>query len=480
MNKNNITENISIKDIPSALNTDLYNYRASERNWKQNFSEVEVHEMFFRKAPYEGNNFVVAVGMPYALRFLKSKLQEKDGEWLLSQGFSKDFIDYLIKEGPKIFKDVNIWSVEEGTIVFPQEPIMRIQGPTIAVQLLETYFLSQVGYPTLIATKALRSVWATNQLNNNCGLLEMGLRRSQTNSGHCGARAACIAGFGITSDALAAQIFGLPVSGSSLMHADIQRRENEIEAFKSFYEYVSYKDKVIFLIDTYNVIQGAKNAVAVAKEMRSNGHELFGVRIDSGDIKKLIPEVKKIFSDEGFPNVKIMLTGDMNEYKILDLAKIGVNPDFIGVGTELVTGGEKPALGMVYKLKGIIIDGKVVPKIKISGDAGKTTLPGSHQIFRVTNNQTGKLEKDIIGMHDEDISGEHLLKQVVFNGNIIEEWEISDIELTKIAKERASAQINLLPENILNFEKNDSFPVEISSQVQKETEKLLKFYSKAK
>ncbi|MBI2590179.1 nicotinate phosphoribosyltransferase [Candidatus Berkelbacteria bacterium] len=477
MNKNN-NESQSIKDIPSILNTDLYNIRASERNWAQNFSEIEVHEMFFRIPPYKGNNFVIAVGMPYALRYLKSKLDESDSEWLLNQGFSKDFIDYLVKEGSNIFKDVNIWSVEEGTIMFPQEPIMRIEGPTVAVQLLETYFLSQVGYPTLIATKAIRSVWAAKQMGNNASLLEMGLRRSQTNSGHYGARAAYISGFSISSDSLAGKLFGIPVSGSSLMHADIQRRENEREAFKSFYEFVSYKNKVTFLIDTYNVIKGAQNAVEVAKEMRQNGHELFGVRIDSGNVKELIPEVKKIFSEASFPNVKIMLTGDMNEYKILDLAKNKVTPDFIGVGTELVTGGEKPALGMVYKLKGIKHGDEVISKIKISADKGKTTLPGSHQVFRVLDKKTGLLKHDVIGMYDEKIDGEPLLKQVVSNGNIIGEWETSDIDLTKTAKERAEAQIELLPDDVLNFEKeNITVDVIISEKVKKHSEDLIKHHA---
>ena len=226
MKKKNNTENISISDVPSILNTDLYNIRAVERNWKQDFSEYEIHEMFFRVPPYKGNNFVMAVGMPYALRYLKCKIDESDAEWLTNQGFSEEFIKYLLKKGSDIFKDVNIWSVEEGTIMLPQEPIMRIEGPTSAVQLIETYFLSQVGYPTLIATKALRCVWAGKQLNN-AFLLEMGLRRAQTNAGHYGARASYIAGFSITSDALAGKIFGIPVSGSSLMHADIQRRESE-------------------------------------------------------------------------------------------------------------------------------------------------------------------------------------------------------------------------------------------------------------
>lgn len=477
MNKNN-NENQSIKDIPSILNTDLYNIRASERNWVQNFSETEVHEMFFRVPPYKGNNFVVAVGMPYALRYLKAKLDESDSEWLLNQGFSKDFLDYLIKEGNNLFKDVNIWSVEEGTVMFPQEPIMRVEGPSIAVQLLETYFLSQVGYPTLIATKALRSVWATKQMGNDASLLEMGLRRSQTNSGHCGARAAYISGFSITSDAFAGKLFGIPVSGNSLMHADIQRRENEREAFKSFYEFVSYKNKVTFLIDTYNVIKGAQNAVEIAKEMRQNGHELFGVRIDSGNVKELIPEVKKIFSGAGFPNVKIMLTGDMNEYKILDLAKNKVTPDFIGIGTELVTGGEKPALGMVYKLKGIKHGDSVISKIKISADKGKTTLPGSHQVFRVLDKKTGLLKHDIIGMYDEKIDGEPLLKQVVLNGNIVGEWETSDIDLTKTAKERAETQIKLLPDDVLDFEKeNNIVDIVLSEKVKKHSEDLIKYHS---
>jgi nicotinate phosphoribosyltransferase len=451
----------------------LYNIRAVERNWKQDFSEYEVHEMFYRVSPYKGNNFVMAVGMPYALRYLKSKLDEGDANWLLNQGFSKDFIKYLVKQGSDIFKDVNIWSVEEGTIMLPQEPIMRIEGPTSAVQLIETYLLSQVGYPTLIATKALRCVWAGKQLNN-ASLLEMGLRRAQTNAGHYGARASYIAGFSITSDALAGKIFGIPVSGSSLMHADIQRRESEKEAFKSFYEYVSYKDKVTFLIDTYDVFQGAQNAIEVAKEMRQNGHELYGVRVDSGDIKEIIPKLRKMFIEAEFPNVKIMLTGDMNEYKMIELAKQNVFPDFVGVGTELVTGGEKPALGMVYKIKAVKKDGVNIPKIKISADKGKTTVPGPLQVFRTYNKETGLIEKDVIGMYDEQIEGEPLLKQVVFNGNIIEEWESSDIDLTTRAKERAQAQIKLLSDDVLNFEVDKSMKIEISDKVKSVTDTLLK------
>lgn len=467
------TENNSINDIPSLLNTDLYNIRAVERNWKQNFSEYEIHEMFYRKPPYRGNNFVMAVGMPYALRYLKAKLSEGEGDWLLNQGFSKDFIDHLLKQGKNLFKDVNIWSVEEGTIMLPKEPIMRIEGPTSAVQLLETYLLSQAGYPTLVATKALRCFWAAKKMKN-AELLEMGLRRSQTNSGHYGARAAHIAGFGITSDSLASKIFGIPVSGSSLMHADIQRRNSEREAFKSFYEYVLYKNKVIFLIDTYNVFKGAENAIHVAKEMRENGHELYGVRIDSGNIKEIIPRLKEMFSKNGFPNIKIMLTGDMNEYKILKLAKENIFPDFVGVGTDLITGGEKPALGMVYKIKAIKKGNKIIPKIKISADKGKTTIPGSHQVFRIYDKKTGLIDKDILAMSDEIINGEALLKQVVSNGNIIERWENSDKKLTKEARERAQAQILLLPEKIIDFESNKSIPLELTNKVKVTTRNLVK------
>lgn len=257
----------------------------------------------------------------------------------------------------------------------------------------------------------------------------------------------------------------------------IQRRESEREAFKSFYEYVSYKDKVTFLIDTYDVFQGARNAIEVAKEMRQNGHELYGVRVDSGDIKEIIPKLRKMFIEAEFPNVKIMLTGDMNEYKMLELAKKNVFPDFVGVGTELVTGGEKPALGMVYKIKAVKKNGGNIPKIKISADKGKTTIPGPLQVFRTYNKETGLIEKDVIGMYDEQIEGEPLLKQVVFNGNIIEEWESSDINLTTRAKERAQAQIKLLPDDVLSFEAEGSIKIETSDKVKGVTDMLIKKHS---
>jgi nicotinate phosphoribosyltransferase len=402
--------------------------------------------------------------MPYALRFLKAKVTEGDAEWLIAQGFTKDFVNYLVSQSTDLFKGVNIWSVEEGTIVLPYEPILRVEGPSIPAQLLETYLLNQIGYPSLIATKALRCVWAAKQYKNNFALIEMGLRRSPTNAGHFAARSACIAGFSITSDALAAQVFGLPVSGSSLMHADIQRRGDEVSAFRSFYEFVSYKDKVIFLIDTYDVIQGAQNAVTVAKEMRKNGHELYGVRIDSGDVTMLIPKVKQVFSEAGFSNVKIMLSGDMDEYRMLELAKSKVYPDFVGVGTQLVTGGEKSDLGVVYKLKAIVKDGQVIPRIKISADKGKTTLPGSHQVFRVINEDTGQFEKDVMGMHNENLPGEQLLKQVVFNGKVVKDWTISDRDLTFRASKRLVSQVALLPENVLDFEKDEQLKIELSEE----------------
>jgi len=461
----------------SLLETDLYQIRIAERNWVQKYSKIEVHELFFRKAPFNGA-YAIITGIREALRFLEADLSKSECKWLVEQNFSKEFVDYLYNscKDKTLFRGVKVYSVNEGEVVFPHEPIMKVVGPTVPVQLLETYLMYCIGYPSLIATKASRSAYAAKTNNRSVTVTEMGLRRAQTGSGHIGARSAYIGGVDMVCDAYAGLRYGIPTSGGSMMHADIMRRESEAEAFRSFYDYVNYKNKIVFLIDTYDIYKGCANAIEVGKEMLKNGHYLFGVRIDSGDLLEVVPKIREMLDSNGFTKTKIMLSGDLNEYKISDLAKNNVPFDIVGLGTELITGGDQPALGVAYKLTAVEKEGKFIPKIKISASSAKTTIPGAHQVYRFYS-RDGKMSHDMISFDDEPMSaGKPLLGIVYENGHISDDLCYNDIECTFKARESAQKNLNLLPKKYRNIAPAEQFQVILSETVKEARETLSKGY----
>jgi nicotinate phosphoribosyltransferase len=364
-----------------ALLTDSYELTMAYGYWKLGMAEREaVFHLFFRRKPF-GGDFAVSAGLETALDFLEhfryeasdlaylEQLKGQDGSPL----FSPEFLEYLSRFSLK----VDIDAMPEGTPVFPYEPIVRVQGPILHAQLLESPLLNIINFQTLIATKSARICWAARP----DPVVEFGMRRAQGIDGALAAtRAAWIGGCDATSNVLAGKVYGIPVKGTHA-HSWIMAFDDEEESFDLYAQ--TMPQNCIFLIDTYATIEGAKKAISVAKRMREKGVEMIGVRIDSGDLAHLSIGIRRLLDEAGFPKARIMASNELDEQIITDLKHQGAKIDIWGVGTNLVTGKDQPALDGVYKLTAIKDQaGKWQHKVKISEQLVKVTNPGIHQVRR--------------------------------------------------------------------------------------------------
>jgi nicotinate phosphoribosyltransferase len=339
-----------------------------------------VFHVTFRENPFAGQ-FTVACGLATAIDFLRTfHFTDTDVDYLGSQHgndgkplFDSRFLDYL--RGLQLTCDVD--AIPEGTLVFPNEPLIRVVGPIIQCQLLETALLNILNFQSLIATKAARVCVAAK----DDPVIEFGLRRSQgVDGGLTAARAAYIGGCAGTSNLQAGQQFGIPVSGTQA-HSWIMFFENEIEAFQSYAH--AMPNNCIFLVDTYNSIGGIRHATNVAGELRRQGHEMIGVRLDSGDPIALSIEARRMLDAAGFPGARIVCSGDLDEFMIADLKQRGAKIDVWGVGTKLSTGQPDAALGGIYKLGAVRRpSGEWQYRIKLSEESAKASIPGSLQVRR--------------------------------------------------------------------------------------------------
>ncbi len=350
-------------------------------------NKIATFDLFIRSLP-ENWGFLIANGIEDAIDFLSEDFffQSADLDCLRDLRFPQQFLE-LLKE-LKFTGDV--WAVREGTPVAPNAPIMRITAPLIQAQLAETALLNLVNFQTLIATKANRIIRAAA----GAPVVDFGLRRAQgPGAGLKGARAAFIGGCVGTSNVDAGKRYKIPISGTQA-HSWIMAFPNELEAFRAYA--ASFPENVKLLIDTFDVLQGAKNACIVAKEMEASGHRLGAVRIDSGDLAELAGKVRKILDGEGLNYVKVIGTSDLNEYKIQELVEKKAKIDSYGVGTELITGKPVAVLPGVYKL--VQIDDR--PVLKLSSD--KATFPGIKQVYRVMDEHRN-YRFDILALEDEKI-----------------------------------------------------------------------------
>lgn len=374
--------------------------------WKLGMTEHEAcFHIFFRRMPFQGN-FAIAAGLQSAIEYIEAfEFTETDLSYLRSMTsrdgsplFEEGFITYL--SSMKLSLDID--AVPEGTPVFPHEPFVRIKGPLLEAQLVESALLNIINFQTLIATKASRVTRAAD----GDEVVEFGLRRAQGIDGALSAaRAAYIGGCDATSNTLAGKIYGIPVRGTHA-HSWIQAFPSEIEAFRAYADCMPHN--CVFLVDTYDTLQGVRNAVCVGKEMQQKGHSFVGVRIDSGDLAHLSIEVRKILDDGGFHGARIMASNELDEFIIRDLKQQGAKINIWGVGTNLVTGKEQPALDGVYKLSALREkDGEWEYKVKISEQSIKTTLPGCMQVRRYSD--AHGYCKDVI--YDIDLS--HPVKKAV-------------------------------------------------------------------
>ena len=386
----------------SALTTDLYEVTMACGYFKAGVTDHEaVFHVTFRENPFAGQ-FTVACGLATAIDFLSAfHFTDTEADYLGSQRgndgkplFDSRFLDYL--RGLQLTCDVD--AIPEGTLVFANEPLVRIRGPIAQCQLLETALLNIFNFQSLIATKAARVCLAAK----DDPVIEFGLRRSQgVDGGLTAARAAYIGGCAGTSNLQAGQLFGIPVSGTQA-HSWIMFFENEREAFKTYAE--AMPNNCIFLVDTYDSIDGIRHAIEVARELRRQGHEMIGVRLDSGDGAALSIKARRMLDEAGFVNAKIVGSGNLDEYIIADLKQRGAKIGVWGVGTKLSTGQPDGALGGIYKLGAIRRPGgEWQHRIKLSEEPAKASVPGLLQVRRF-HHQNGRFIADAIYEADHSIS----------------------------------------------------------------------------
>ncbi len=368
-------------DHSLGLLTDLYQLTMAHGYWKLGKARDEaVFHLFFRKPPF-GGGYTVAAGLEDVLGYLEhlrfdagdlaylGGLEGNDGKPL----FAPEFLDHL----RELAFTLDVDAVPEGTVVFPQQPLVRVQGSVLQCQLVETALLNLVNFPTLIATKAARICAAAH----GAPVLEFGLRRAQGIDGALTAsRAAYIGGCAATSNVQAGKRFGIPVAGTHA-HSWVMAFDDEDQAFAAYAE--AMPNNCVFLVDTYDTIEGVRRAVAAGKRLRERGHEMIGIRLDSGDLAYLSQEARRILDEEGFPDARVLASNDLDEFIITSLRDQGAKIGSWGVGTRLVTGHGDPALGGVYKLAALRKPcGEWEPRIKLSEQAIKITTPGILQVRR--------------------------------------------------------------------------------------------------
>lgn len=399
------------------LLTDLYELTMMQGYFDTQENDTVIFDMFFRKNPDNGGYSVMA-GLEQVISYIKNlHFSYEDVEYLRSLGiFSEEFLQYL----SGFHFSGSIYAVPEGTVIFPKEPIVKVIAPIMEAQLIETAILNMINHQSLIATKAARVVYAAQ----GDGVMEFGLRRAQgPDAGLYGARAAMIGGCVGTSNVLAGRKFDVPVMGTHA-HSWIMSFDDEYTAFLKYAQL--YPNSCILLVDTYDTLKsGVPNAIRVFQKMREErklGN--YGIRLDSGDLAYLSKKARKMLDAAGFHDAVISASNDLDEMLIHDLKMQGATIRSWGVGTNLITSKDCPAFGGVYKLAAIKKDGVFVPRIKISENTEKITNPGNKSIFRIYDNETGKIRADLICFEDEVFDESQPL--LLFDP--IETWKQTELE----------------------------------------------------
>ncbi|MEJ2655924.1 MAG: nicotinate phosphoribosyltransferase [Desulfobacterales bacterium] len=386
------------------LFTDLYELTMAASYFSHRVFNTATFSLYIRDI-YSTRNFFVAAGLEQVLDELEGfRFSDEDLQYLKTTGrFSTDFLTYL----EQLRFSGEVYAMPEGTVFFADEPVMEVTAPIIEAQLLETFLLNTVGFQTMIASKAARCIHAAA----GRPLIDFSLRRTQgQDAGLKVARSTFIAGFVATSNVLAGKMYGIPLSGT-MAHSYVSAFESEKDAFIAYSK--TFPDHSIFLIDTYDTLEGAKNAAVVAKEMKKRGHTLIGVRLDSGDMVSLSQGVRKILDDAGLYDVKIFASSGFDEFKIDEVVSKGAQIDAFGVGTKVGVSADAPFVDIVYKM--VHFGDRDVRKLS----PGKVTLAGEKQVFREKNSK-GYYVEDVIGLREERISkSEPLLEKVMENGKCL-------------------------------------------------------------
>ncbi|MEA4939057.1 MAG: nicotinate phosphoribosyltransferase [Christensenella sp.] len=374
--------------------TDLYQLTMMYGYFKEGMqNNTGIFDLFFR--PKEDVEYAVMAGTESVVNYINAiHFSDEDIAYLRSlKLFDESFLTYL-----STFRFTGeLYAMPEGTVVFPYEPLVRVRAPIMEAQLIETAILTFVNHQTLIATKASRICYSAQ----GDSVLEFGLRRAQgPDAAIYGARAAIIGGCNATSNVLTGQMFDIPVSGTHA-HSWVQSFPDEVSAFRAYARV--FPDSTLLLVDTYDTLRsGVPNAITVFNELRAAGHEPVGIRLDSGDLAYLSKKARVMLDEAGFPKAKIAASSDLDEYLIRDLKTQGACISVWGVGTRLITSESNPALGGVYKMSGEIVDGKLIPKIKISDNPEKVTNPGYKKVFRLYDKDNMAIA-DLISLEHETI-----------------------------------------------------------------------------
>ncbi|MBI3992814.1 MAG: nicotinate phosphoribosyltransferase [Candidatus Lambdaproteobacteria bacterium] len=381
-------------DDPSlALATDLYELTMAKAYWANGMTdrEAEFH-MFYRRNPFNGG-FVVFAGLATLIDILQEfRFSAQDLSYLATLKdrvgnplFEEEFLRYLAA----LEFNCDLLAMPEGTVVFPNEPLLRVRGPIVQAQLLETIVLNVLNFQSLVATKAARIC----QVAAGDPVIDFGLRRAQGLDGGLSASRACYVGGCVgTSNVLAGKLLGIPVMGTHA-HSWVMAFDSELEAFRAFAR--TMPDNCVFLVDTYGSLQGVRNAIEVARELQAGGHKPIGVRLDSGDLAYFAKAARRMLDEAGLQEMVVMASNELDEYVMRSLKLQGAPIGAWGVGTKLVTAQDDPALSGVYKLTAIRDGNGWEYKLKLSDQKAKISIPGVLQVYRCIDRQ-GTFEADAI------------------------------------------------------------------------------------
>jgi nicotinate phosphoribosyltransferase len=426
------------------LLTDLYQLTMAQAYFREQRMGLATFSLFVRSYP-PNRGYFVSAGLEDVLDFLEAFSFESTAlDYLAEQKlFSDDFLHYL---GDLKFTGA-VWAIPEGRIFFTNEPVLEITAPIIEAQILETFVINQIHLQSLIATKAARCLHAAG----GRPLVDFALRRTHgTDAGMKVARASYLAGFAGTSNLLAGSRYQIPVFGT-MAHSFVSCFEREIDAFRAYV--ASFPNNSTLLIDTYETIEGARNAVEVAREMASRGQKLLGVRIDSGDLAAQARAVRKVFDDANLPELKIVGSSGLDEFELAELTRSNTPFDSYGIGTKMGMSADAPWADMSYKL----VEYERRPLLKLS--PGKTSWPGKKQVFRLRDSE-GKLVRDVIGLREENLAGERLLKEVLRDGKMLHRYPSLKESRNLFAEEFAA-----IPEEVKRIRDPSPYPVAFSTEL---------------
>lgn len=477
---------MSYEKINLTMLTDFYELTMAGGYFENGMKDIiATFDMFYRRNPDNGG-FAIMAGLEQVIEYLNNlTFTEDDIEFLRSKGiFSEEFLQYLAD-----FKfTCDVWAVEEGTPIFPNEPIITVRGPIIQAQLVETMILLTINHQSLITTKASRIVRAANGKS----VMEFGSRRAHSYDGAVyGARAAYIGGCVGTACTISDRDFEIPALGT-MAHSWIQSFDSEYEAFCAYAK--RYPDSCTLLVDTYNVLKsGIPNAIRAFNDILvPNGCRPKGIRIDSGDITYLSKKARKMLDEAGFPDCKICASNSLDEYIITDMLRQGAPVDTFGVGERLITSSSEPVFGGVYKIVSILKDGKEIPKIKVSENVTKITTPCFKNLYRLYDNETNKAIADVITMFDEEIDDTQpyiifdpeytwkrktitnfkavkLRKQIFDQGKLC--YELPTIQQIR---KNCEEQLNTLWDEVKRFENPHKYYVDLSETLWSQKQALLR------